>query len=246
MTINAPRQKRPAALVRPSIVPDRSLHNLVYARILDALHRGELRPGYRVTEAGIAESLGISRLPVREALTRLANEGLVRRPPRRGTFIARLTSKDIDNIRDARALVEGFCARLACARITHGDAEKLKQTIEDLVTAARQGDWLTAVSLNTRFHETVVQLADNQILYRFWTSVSPLVWNLARALPPGYKKDAKREGANHRILLEALLSKNPDRAEEAFRSHVVESALWSITASRMAESAESTTRANSS
>src|SRR5690242_1003750 len=107
-----------------SILPtlqDRSLHHDVYGLIVDAIHRGELKPGDRITEGEVAGRLGISRSPVREAFARLIHDGLVVQNPRRGTYIAKLEPADIDEIREVRALIEGYAARLAASRLTPAD-----------------------------------------------------------------------------------------------------------------------------
>lgn len=211
-----------SALVRsePSPIVDRSLHNVVYSSILQALHEGDLRPGDRLIEDKIAKTLGMSRLPVREALTRLANEGLVRRIPRRGTVIAERSAKDLEDIRAIRALLEGYAARIASQRVTGGDLHALRHSVEELTRAGRRGDWVGAVQWNTVFHETTIRLAGNSLLHRIWSSVNPMFWNLAVALPSQYRRDPVKDRVDHEALIAALQSGDVDRAENAFREHV--------------------------
>lgn len=205
---------------RSEDVGDRSLHNVVYAAIVDRIHRGELEPGDRLNEADIADRLGISRGPVRDAISRLAHEGLVVRKPRSGSFVAKLSTKDLEEIHDARQLLEGYAARHACLRMTPEDAAELRGLIAAMAEAARNEHWTEGASLNARFHQTVVRSAKNTILLRFWTVLDPLAWLLAPAVTPYKVAEPEDLVTRHQALLDALLSGDPDAAEEAFRRHI--------------------------
>lgn len=204
-------------------VPDRALHNVVYQAIVDAVHRGEMKPGDRITEWDIAQRLGISRSPVREAFTRLAADHLIVRLPRRGNFIAELEETDVEQIRDARQLIEGYAARSAVCHITQVDVDSLEDIVGEMIAAARAGDWMQTVSLNARFHEAVIDISGNSIIGRMWSSVDPLTWLIAATVAPGHRHDPDDLERRHRNLIEALQSGDSDVAEQAFRIHVGES-----------------------
>jgi DNA-binding GntR family transcriptional regulator len=207
---------------RPRLLGDRSLKLEVYAAIVAQIHRGELRPGERVSEADVATRLGISRAPVREAFAQLAYEGLIVHKPRSGNFVARLTQKDLDDIRDARILIECHAARRACRRITAADAEELRGLIAAMgQTVAVDHQWADAASLNARFHETVARIADNRILERLWRSLDPLAWLLAPAALPHQPHSPADLVAQHEHLLAALLAGDPDAAADAFKAHIL-------------------------
>jgi DNA-binding GntR family transcriptional regulator len=213
---------RPAS---SDLVGDRSLKLDVYASIVAQIHRGELRPGDRVSEADVAARLGISRAPVREAFAQLVHEGLIVRKPRSGSFITRLSQKDLEDIRDARILIECHAARRASTRITADDADELRALIATMAeTAARAHQWTEAASLNARFHQTVARIADNRILERLWRSLDPLAWLLAPAALPHIAHDATELVTRHELLLEALLSGDPARAAMAFKAHILDAA----------------------
>lgn len=203
---------------------DRSLKNDVYAAIVAQIHRGDLRPGDRISEAEIAARLGISRAPVREAFAQLGHEGLIVRKPRSGNFVAKLSQKDLEDIRDARVLLECHAASRACARMTPEGADTLRGVIAAMEAAARERRWTETASLNARFHQVVIRLADSAILERLWRALDPLAWLLATAALP--KRDHIPEGlvVRHQVLVDALLSGDPDRAAEAFREHVTAAA----------------------
>jgi DNA-binding GntR family transcriptional regulator len=215
--------------VWPNVFPfdpaqDRSLHTVVYAAIVAALHRGEMKPGDRITEEDIAHRLGISRSPVREAFVRLAQAGLITRRPRRGAFITEFSPAEWASIREARALLEGYGARQACARVADDDVAPLRDLVAVMVEAAHAGDWMRVVQANSQFHSTALDLSGNLILTRLWSSLDPLVWLQAASAPPNVRHDPDDVAARHTTLIEALLSGDGDRAERAFRDHAFQSA----------------------
>jgi DNA-binding GntR family transcriptional regulator len=215
----------PPAEVPRTPVPDRALHNVVYATIVDAIHRGEMRPGDRITEADIAQRLGISHSPVREAFTRLAADHLIVRLPRRGNFVAQFEETDIDHIRDARLLIEGYAARNAAIRIGPADVALLEEIVAQMVTSAIAGTWMQTVSLNARFHAAVIDIGGNPIIKRMWSAVDPLTWLVAATATPGHQHNPQDLERRHRHLIDTLVAGDPDAADEAFRVHVAESVM---------------------
>ena len=210
-----------ATLPTPNAIGDRSLKREVYALIVALIHHGGLRPGDRISEADIAARLGISRAPVREAFTELVHEGLLVRKPRYGSFVAQLTPKDLDDICDARVLIECYAARRACLRITAADAEELRDVIVAMADAAADDRrWTEVASLNARFHQRVARIADNRILDRLWRALDPLAWLLAPAVRPHKPHISADLVERHQRLLDALLTGNPDRAGAAFEEHI--------------------------
>ncbi len=209
--------------IQRSPMPDRALHNVVYAEIVDAVHRGDMKPGDRITEWEIAQRLGISRSPVREAFARLASDHLIVRQPRRGNFIAQLDVADIEHIRVARQLLEGHAAREAAVRFTPDDRLRLEEIVDEMVEAANRKEWIQTVSLNARFHAVMIEIAGNPIIGRMWSAVDPLTWLAAAASTPGARHDPDDQRRRHQYLIDALESGDSDLAEEAFRYHVAES-----------------------
>jgi DNA-binding GntR family transcriptional regulator len=206
-----------------TIVGDRSLKREVYAVIVALIHRGELRPGDRISEADIAARLGISRAPVREAFSQLTHEGLIVRKPRSASFVAQLSPKDLEDIVDTRILIEGHAARRACARITAADAAELRDLIAEMADSADDVDqWTNTALLNARFHQTVIRIADNEVLANIWQTLHPLLWLLAPAVVPQKRHNRASLVARHQALLAALQNGDPDQAEAAFRDHVHE------------------------
>ena len=101
------------------------------------------------------------------------------------------------------------------------DAAELHALIDEMAEAARTSDWIEAASLNARFHQTVVRLADNNILERLWRTLDPLAWLLAPAAIPERQHVPDGLVSRHAALVEALLSGDGDRAASAFRDHIM-------------------------
>ncbi|MGH2436723.1 MAG: GntR family transcriptional regulator [bacterium] len=199
----------------------RSLHHQVQAFILKATYQGALNPGDRLNESTLSAQLGISRTPVREALTYLEGSGLVVRRPRHGFFLARLSAEDAAHCYAVRELLEGFAARQVTGRMTVSQVEILERIIDAMGRAVQDGDWPQAAVHNISFHETVVDLAGNPVLRRMWTSVGPVLWYFdsltRRTVDPAAKENFVRR---HRLLLAALRRNDAEAATAAFVSHI--------------------------
>lgn len=218
----------------PSFESDRALHHDVYSVIVEWIHQGDLKPGERVSEAAIARHLGISRGPVREAISRLDYEGLVIRRPRRGALVTEFSAKDLEEIASVRQLIEGHAARLACQLVTSQDLMELTELVNSMKAAAQTGQWTETAILNGRFHQLVIRVANNKILSKMWQTLHPLAWLLASAASANQAHDPESMAVRHRLLVEVLQGGDPDRAEEAFRQHVIQSTQFTIDQWKMA------------
>ncbi|MGQ0569980.1 MAG: GntR family transcriptional regulator [Armatimonadota bacterium] len=211
----------PAAALTFDSLLVRSLHHQVQAFILKSTHEGTLGPGDRLNESAISAQLGISRTPVREALTYLESSGLVVRRPRRGFYLAALDAADAHHHYAVRELLEGYAARQVAGRLSDAQVETLQEIIVAMGRAAGVGDWPQVAVHNIAFHETVVGVAGNPVLSRLWTSVGPVLWyfdSLTRKTPGPTEKEGFVQ--RHEVLLAALRDGNPDTAASAFVSHI--------------------------
>jgi len=178
---------------------------------------GHVAGGDRLVESRLAEQLGVSRGPVRDALRLLAAEGLVRDEPRRGTFVVRLTEQDVVDIYDLRIAVETAAVRLLLQR--DGDLKPLRVVVDDMRAVAR--DAPRAAEADLRFHGAVCAQSGNSRLRdvhrRYATELLILLRMDEEELPhaPGATV------AEHEELL-AALSRGPEAAEAAFRAHLEE------------------------
>jgi len=200
---------------------DRTIADRVAERIREAIHDGSYSPGTRLVERSVARELGVSHIPVREALARLADEGLVDRMPRRGARVAELTRQELDEISTLRIVLEQLVARRAQERMT-ADAElELRAIADRMLRAAADGDVDLLVTLDQRFHERLWELADHELLNELAAQVRGRIVAFlraaARALPPeGLREHAR----THTALVAAIADGTPAMAQREMARHI--------------------------
>ncbi|EWT02559.1 GntR family transcriptional regulator [Intrasporangium oryzae NRRL B-24470] len=191
-------------------------YRLIRAQILS----GERTGGDWLREGDLADSIGVSRTPVREALRRLTAEGLVRYQRNRGVQVTAWTAEDLDEIFSLRSVLEPWACRLA-ATSASVDLEELARLAHDM-DAATQGpvtDVDQITELNNRFHWLILEGSRNRRLGSVVSSVVqvPLVW---RTFSHYSESDLRRSLAHHHELVAAFAAGDPDWAESVMRSHV--------------------------
>ena len=140
------------------------LRELVFAAMREAIVKGELKPGERLMEVQLAEEMGVSRTPVREAIRKLELEGLVVMVPRKGAYVAGLTLKDAANVFEIRGSLEGLAAALAAERITEEEINDLDRVLEDIAKAGEKGDVDTIIKKDMEFHQKLFSATRNERL----------------------------------------------------------------------------------
>ena len=199
----------------------------VYASLRSGILDGSYPQGARLGEVELAETLGVSRTPVREALRRLGSEGLVETLPNKGARVRTWSTQELDAISDLRALLEGHGAALAAPRITDEELAVLARLVEQMEVATRSEagphyDYDLITELNNQFHSGVAAASDNPLL----PSVSrqfihiPIVVRTFRRYTPERLRQSVRQ---HRDVLDALTSHDPVWAEAAMRVHILSS-----------------------
>jgi len=152
-------------------VPHKSLREAALAAIRQAISRGDLKPGQRLVESDIAEQMGISRAPVREALRQLETAGLVVSAPHRGTFVAEVSATDLWEIYTLRAAIERLAVRLVTEKASAEMLAQLQQAVADMAQAAREGDLARLAALDMAFHETLCRASGHSRLLVAWLSM---------------------------------------------------------------------------
>ncbi|MGW0007233.1 GntR family transcriptional regulator [Nocardia grenadensis] len=205
--------------------------DIAYGLIRDQILSGQRRGGEWLREGEIAEALGLSRTPVREAFRRLTAERLVRYERNRGVQVQGWSVRDLDEIFSLRTNLEPFGCRLAAAAGAIDLAELAGLADEmDAVAAAATPDLDTLTMLNNRFHRMVLIGSGNSRLPDVVASVvqMPLVWRTFAHYSP---EALRRSLAHHHEIVDALAAADPDWAESVMRSHI--RAAWSDIRSRM-------------
>lgn len=131
------------------------LRDVVFHTLRDAILRGDLQPGERLMEIHLANELGVSRTPVREAIRMLEKEGLAVTIPRRGAHVARMTEKDLEDVLEIRDVLDELAARDACERMDGEDFEALEQALDDFRRVARSRDVRAVTEADEKFHDVI-------------------------------------------------------------------------------------------
>lgn len=195
------------------------LREVVFENIRTAIQSGELRPGERLMEVQLAESLGVSRTPVREAIRKLEKAGLVTITPRRGVYVAEISLEDTENILEIRGCLEGKAAELAAIRMTADQKQELKNCLEAFVAHMKANRMKEALREDLQFHLIIRKASKNQQLIQILEDLSEQV-NRFRMV---YLKDAAEAPSlpeEHAKLLQALLDENPKAARKAMEAHM--------------------------
>jgi DNA-binding GntR family transcriptional regulator len=194
-----------------------------YAAIRADIIAGRHRPGAHLREEQLAEAIGVSRTPVREALRRLAAEGLINFLPNQGAFVNSWSAEDLRKIFDLRALLESTAAGQAAPRMTEPDLHRLRELAAGMVRLAeRRGPgFLDKIgALNREFHAIIMKAADNERLAGsvVRTIEFPIVHRTFEAYRPA---DLRRSLNHHNELIDAFEARDGEWASAVMRAHVL-------------------------
>ena len=196
----------------------RSQGERAYLLIRDQIVTLKLAPGSVIEEAGLRQELGLGRTPIREALQRLAHENLVSFIPHRGTFVCDINLTDLHRLTEVRVEMEGYAARLAAERAGASDRAAMEALMAELETID-ESDVRGLMRLDQQIHRQVYQATRNAFLQAMLEesfNLSLRIWFLG--LDRGVRlKEAVEE---HRQLLDAIVSRDPKKAESVMRQHV--------------------------
>ncbi|MGH3022400.1 MAG: GntR family transcriptional regulator [Gaiellaceae bacterium] len=189
--------------------------------IREAIIDGRLPPGHRLKEEELAQELGMSRTPVREALLTLESEGLVESIPRRGATVRSYAVGDLDDVYQLRALLEGYAARRAATRISPDDVARLEESCDRFDRLGAEDDLLDLVKENLGFHSVIHEAAASDRLAALIRKVIeiPLVYKSFYWYSPEQKLISQHY---HRQLTRALRLGDGERAELIMKEHVLE------------------------
>ena len=196
-------------------------HQPLRSLVSDELRRlvvtGELAPGSRIVEDRLAERLGVSRNPVREALQALAAEGFVEILPRRGAVVAQITPEQAEDLFDVRTALEPLAARLAARRTDAAGVERLREVLARAREATDAGELDVLAACNTEFHSAVVDLSGNDYLGLL---VAPMARRVQWVFRTSAATRAPHSWTEHEELMRAIASGDEEYAEAVARSHV--------------------------
>ena len=196
-----------------------SLKDKAYTAIKDAIVSVKLKPGTPLIETQLAEELGISKTPVRAALEELEREGFVTRILFKGTYVTEVTVKDLVEIFQLRAVLEGLAARLATPLFSPRDLDRIAQNLTAAEAALAKGDLALCSELGKSLHDAIIDKADNQRLTLIIRNLDDHVQRF-RAISDQISGRLNKSVKEHRRVLEALRRRDSDAAAQAMRGHM--------------------------
>jgi DNA-binding GntR family transcriptional regulator len=214
-------------------LPDQSLADAVADRIREAIWSGAYAPGDRLVERRLAHEFGISHIPLREALARLTEEGLVERLPRRGARVASLTPQMLEEVSSLRVVLEQFVVRRLEGRFTPEAHAELQLIVDRMTEAAEAHDLVRVHETDQQFHQRLWELTDHTLLVEVAAQMRSRTSHFYRAAAASLGPDeVRRHADSHQQLLDVIASGNRRAAERAMKDHV-EQAAQRITDARL-------------
>jgi len=196
-----------------------TLREHVYDKLKRKLLTGKIKPGTRMMEVDLAEELGVSRTPVREAVRQLEKEGLVRIDPGRGAFAQEVSVQGIIDTLTVREDLDALAASLACERIKKADEQKLLELTDKYQDAISNGDLDQMIHADEAFHRKIVKLAGNKTLSMVAKTVQAQVQRF-RYLYYEDLKNYQNMPTEHREIINALMSGDSRLARRIADEHV--------------------------
>ena len=195
------------------------LRDVVFNTLRQAILKGELAPGERLMEIQLAEKLGVSRTPIREAIRKLELEGLVLMIPRKGAEVARISEKSLRDVLEVRRSLEELAIELACERMSQEELDDLTQAQEAFRQAIERGEAMAIAETDEHYHDLIYQGTGNEKLVQILNNLREQMYRYRLE----YIKDKDKRQIlllEHDHILKALKSRNIAEAKNAVREHI--------------------------
>lgn len=195
------------------------LREIVFETLREAIINGVLEPGERLMEIQLAEEMGVSRTPVREAIRKLELEGFVVMIPRKGAYVSGISMKDIADVFELRAALEGLAAGLAAERITEEELDQLERMLVKIGDCVQNNDLEQLIELDTEFHATLFKASRNERLVQITSNLREQVqrFRTTTLSTPGRLKFTLQE---HKKIVEAVSERNVELAKALASEHI--------------------------
>ena len=195
------------------------LRDVVFNTLRDAILTGKLVPGERLMENQLAEKLGVSRTPVREALRMLELENLVELVPRKGAQVLDMSEKDIVNILEVRSALEGLATSVACKKMSKEDLQQLKNMEVDFEKAVAENDVEHFVDIDEDFHDLIFAATENDKLINIFRNLRIQLYRYRMAQA---KNDTSMSTivAHHRSIIRAIENHDAEEGASIAQGHI--------------------------
>lgn len=195
------------------------LRDVVFENLRTAILEGNLKAGQRLMEVQLAEQLGVSRTPIREAIRKLELEGLVVMLPRKGAYVASMSFKDLIDVLEIRASLEGLAASLASDRLRDGDIVELERIEKEFEKSIREANIDNVLKKDVEFHEKIFLMASNKKLYNLTTSLWEQVHRFRVMYVSNYDASLSLVDEHNKIL-EAIKAGDSELAKKYATEHI--------------------------
>lgn len=195
------------------------LRDVVFNTLRQAILKGELEPGERLMEIQLAERLGVSRTPIREAIRKLELEGLVLMIPRKGAEVAKISEKSLRDVLEVRRSLEELAIELACQRIDEAGITELENAQAQFVEAVRTENTMTIAETDEHYHDIIYNATENSRLVQMLNNLREQMYRYRLE----YIKDASKHQiliVEHDLILKALKRRQISEARFAIREHI--------------------------
>jgi DNA-binding GntR family transcriptional regulator len=196
-----------------------SLGSQAYEGLKRIILNGEINPGGKIKEGEIAEALGISRTPVREAINRLQKEGFIEIFPQRGAFVVQFSEKDVFELFLIRESLEGLAASMAAEKINEGSLVKLESCVQGFEEPFTAKDIQRYAREDLKFHQTIVMFSEARRLISLISTLHDHI-RIFRLTPRGVSARMKSSLEEHKGIIEAVRARDPKEAEQRMRQHI--------------------------
>ena len=195
------------------------LRDVVFKTLRQAILTGELQPGERLMEITLANRLGVSRTPVREAIHKLEQEGLVIMMPRRGAQVAQITEKDLIEVLEVRLGLEEMAVRFACERMTDGQFTELCQAADEFSAAIGRDDLTALAQADENFHSLICRATGNDCLCGITNNLREQMYRYRIEHLKNHDARKNLDG-EHKAICAALEKRNAEEAQAILYSHI--------------------------
>ena len=197
----------------------RPLREIVYEELKRQIVVGEIAPGTRRMEVELADEMGVSRTPVREAIRKLEKEGLVSIEPRRGAYASDISIKEMVDVLEVRQDLEGMAAGLAAVKVTEEEKEELLKATEGYKHAVESGDVQEIIRWDEAFHKLIVRCSGNKTLIQLVSQIQELALRFRYIY---YEDFSRFEGQpqEHKEIVDAIISGNAEKARIEADQHI--------------------------
>ncbi len=195
------------------------LRDVVFKTLRQGILTGELKPGERLMEIHLADRLGVSRTPIREAIRKLELEGLVTMIPRRGAEVAQISAQNLKDVLEVRQALDALGVELACERITEEGLEELKEACEHFAKMTATKDATVITKADVALHDVIIRATGNERLQQMISNLSEQMYR--------YRFEYIKDSSYHTLLIEehkriyeSIAARDKERAVKEIQTHI--------------------------